>query len=115
MASNVRMDRRAAADSRRRLRVIFRPHRKLSHMRRFVFFLPALALSACASTRPAYDTVIRNVAIYDGSGGEARHGHVALARDRIAPVGVVDGRGRNGIDRPGLPAPPRLTHVLNPG
>src|SRR5438094_620036 len=106
------MSRRAAADWRRRLRVIFRPHRKLSRMRRFVFFLLALTFSACASTRPAYDTVIRNVAIYDGSGGEARHGDVAIAGDRIAAVGVVDGRGRTEIDGHGLAAAPGFINVI---
>src|SRR2546423_14462581 len=114
MASNVRMDRRAAADSRRRLRVIFRPHRKLSHMRRFIFFLLALALSACASTRPAYDTVIRNVAIYDGSGGEARPGDVALARDRLAPGGAGGGRGKTQNHRPPPAAAPRLLQPHSP-
>ena len=82
-------------------------------MRRFVFFLSALALSACASTRPAYDTVIRNVAIYDGSGGEARHGDVAIAGDRIAAVGVVDGRGRTEIDGHGLAAAPGFINVMS--
>jgi N-acyl-D-amino-acid deacylase len=82
-------------------------------MRRFVFFLLALALSACASTRPAYDTVIRNVAIYDGSGGEARHGDVAIAGDRIAAVGVVDGRGKTEIDGHGLAAAPGFINVMS--
>src|SRR5207244_2122476 len=67
----------------------------------------------CATTRQTYDIVIRNVMIYDGSGGAARHGDVAIAGDRIAAVGVVDGRGRTEIDGRGLAAAPGFINVMS--
>ncbi len=73
----------------------------------------ALLLSACATTQPRYDTVIRNVEIYDGSGAEARHGDVAIAGDRIAAVGVVDGSGKVEIDGHGLAAAPGFINVMS--
>lgn len=73
----------------------------------------ALLLSACATTRPRYDTVIRNVAIYDGSGAEARHGDIAIRGDRIAAVGVVDGNGKNEIDGHGLACAPGFINVMS--
>jgi len=70
-------------------------------------------LSACATTRPHYDTVIRNVEIYDGSGAEARHGDVAINGDRIAALGVVDGSGKSEIDGHGLAAAPGFINVMS--
>jgi N-acyl-D-amino-acid deacylase len=73
----------------------------------------ALLFSACATTQPRYDTVIRNVTIYDGSGAEARHGDVAINGDRIAAVGVVDGNGKTEIDGHGLAAAPGFINVMS--
>ncbi|HEY6139981.1 MAG TPA: D-aminoacylase [Thermoanaerobaculia bacterium] len=73
----------------------------------------ALLLSACATTQPRYDTVIRNVEIYDGSGAAARHGDVAISGDRIAAVGVVDGSGKTEIDGHGLAAAPGFINVMS--
>ena len=37
------------------------------------------------------DTIIRDVEILDGGGGESRHAHVAIHRDRIEAIGELDG------------------------
>ncbi|HKS25206.1 MAG TPA: D-aminoacylase [Thermoanaerobaculia bacterium] len=73
----------------------------------------ALLLSACATTHPRYDTVIRNVEIYDGSGAAAQHGDVAINGDRIAAVGVVEGSGKTEIDGHGLAAAPGFINVMS--
>jgi N-acyl-D-aspartate/D-glutamate deacylase len=45
-----------------------------------------------------YDLVFREVEIHDGTGGPATIGDVAVAGDRIAAVGAVDGAGAETID-----------------
>ncbi len=45
-----------------------------------------------------YDIVIRGGLVVDGTGAPAVRGDLALVGDRIAAVGVVDGRGREEID-----------------
>ncbi|HEY9235031.1 MULTISPECIES: N-acyl-D-amino-acid deacylase family protein [Phenylobacterium] len=44
--------------------------------------------SAWAASPPAYDLLIRNAEIYDGSGGAPFKGEVAIKEDRIAYVGA---------------------------
>ncbi len=81
-------------------------------MRRLLWIVLAIALSACAS-QPRFDTVIRNVTIYDGSGGAPVHGDIAIAGDRIAAVGPVQGRGAVEVDGRGLAAAPGFINVLS--
>ena len=70
--------------------------------------------AACATTTPAtYDVVIRNGAIYDGSGGAPRQGDVAMRGDRIVAVGDVPGRGRTEIDARGLAVAPGFINMLS--
>ncbi|HEV2720227.1 MAG TPA: D-aminoacylase [Thermoanaerobaculia bacterium] len=76
-------------------------------------FLLAFLLSACATMPPAHDVVIRNVQIYDGSGGPAVHGDVAIDGDRIAAVGAVRGSGKTEIDGGGLAAAPGFINVMS--
>src|SRR5438270_8770353 len=66
----------------------------LAAMPRFLFALLAFVLSARATTGPRYDTVIRNVAIYDGGGGAARHGDVAIAITRRVMRSPMQPRAR---------------------
>jgi N-acyl-D-amino-acid deacylase len=82
-------------------------------MKRFLMLAAAAALSACATTQPHYDTIIRNVAIYDGSGGQEIRGDVAIAADRIAAVGTVRGHAGNEIDGHGLAAAPGFINVMS--
>jgi N-acyl-D-amino-acid deacylase len=73
-----------------------------------------LAISAaCATTSQPYDIVIRNGMIYDGSGGEAVRGDVAIRGDRIAAVGMVNGRGKTEIDAHGMAIAPGLINIMS--
>src|SRR5438128_5439961 len=73
-----------------------------------------LALVAClcvvlsaAPTEPAYDLVIRNGKVVDGSGNPWFYGDVAVRGDRIVAVGrVPPGRARREIDARGLVVAP---------
>lgn len=55
----------------------------------------------------AYDVVIKNGTIIDGTGAPSHVGDVAISGDRIAAVGHVDGRARRTIDADG--------HLVTPG
>ena len=70
-------------------------------------------LCACATSRPAYDVVIRNGLLYDGSGGDPAPGDVAIRGDRIAAVGKVDGAGRTEIDAHGMAVAPGFINVMS--
>src|SRR5207244_6985361 len=81
-------------------------------MRKLLSAIGALGLAACAST-PQYGTVIRNVVIYDGTGRAPVAGAIAVDGDRIAAVGVVQGRGRTEIDAHGLAAAPGFINIMS--
>ncbi len=51
--------------------------------------------------------------VYDGSGGEAIRGDVAIRGDRIAAVGKVNGRGTTEIDAHGLAVAPGFINVMS--
>ncbi|HJT16066.1 MAG TPA: D-aminoacylase [Thermoanaerobaculia bacterium] len=77
-------------------------------------------LAACATApapprqpAPAYDIVLRNGAIYDGSGADAIAGDVAIRGDRIAAVGHVTGRGKTEIDVHGMAIAPGFINVMS--
>jgi N-acyl-D-amino-acid deacylase len=83
-------------------------------IRRLAIASTVLFLCACATTsRPTYDIVIRNGTIYDGSGGEAVRGDVAINGDRIASVGRVDGAGKTEIDAHGLAVAPGFINIMS--
>ncbi|UCG85279.1 MAG: D-aminoacylase [Gemmatimonadota bacterium] len=70
-----------------------------------------LALLACA---PEYDIVIRGGSIYDGSGGDAVIGDIAVKGDSIVSVGMlVAGRGRIEVDATGLAVAPGFINILS--
>jgi N-acyl-D-amino-acid deacylase len=61
-------------------------------------------LAACSTpppAPPAYDILITNAQILDGSGGPARKGSVAIAAGKIAAVGEVTGTATRTIDAKG--------------
>src|SRR5712692_366447 len=71
-------------------------------------------LAGCATTsQPTYDIVIRNGMVYDGSGGDAIRGDVAIRSDRIAAVGKVNGGGTTEIDAHGLAVAPGFINVMS--
>ncbi len=80
-----------------------------------LFALASIALlSACTATlQPAYDVVIRNGAVYDGSGSDAIRADLAIRGDRIAAVGHLDGRGRTEIDAHGMAVAPGFINVMS--
>ena len=90
-------------------------------MRRRGALLVLLCAAACAP-RPAgaptpaaaYDVVLRGGTIYDGGGGPARVGDVALVGDSIAAVGDLGvARGRREIDVHGLAVAPGFINMLS--
>jgi N-acyl-D-amino-acid deacylase len=67
--------------------------------------LPLAACAAGASTPALHDLVIRGGTIYDGSGGAAQIGDVAIDGDKVVSVGPA-ARGRTEIDATGLAVAP---------
>jgi N-acyl-D-amino-acid deacylase len=73
-------------------------------------FLPGAAQQPATS----YDVIIRNGAIYDGSGGKPFLGDVAIRGDRIAAVGRLGAaRGRSEIDARGMAVAPGFINMLS--
>ena len=63
---------------------------------------------------PAYDLLIRDGAIYDGSGGEAYRGDIAISGDKIVAVGKsVPGTARQVVDANGLAVAPGFINMLS--
>lgn len=81
------------------------------------FALAALLLcstSAQAMSPPAYDILIRNAQIYDGSGQAPFQGEVAIAEDRIAYVGPkAPESARTVIDAGGKAVSPGFINMLS--
>ena len=77
--------------------------------------LGGLSLVAPGCSRePAYDVVIRNGTIYDGSGRLPFRGDLAMNGDTIAAVGErVSGSGRVDIDADGLAVAPGFINMLS--
>jgi N-acyl-D-amino-acid deacylase len=74
--------------------------------------LVAACLAAC-NAEPAYDVVIRNGSIYDGSGGAPVQGDVAIAGDSIVAIGTVAGKGRTEVDASGMAVSPGFINMLS--
>lgn len=74
------------------------------------FFFPFLS---CRSPE-GDDVIVRNVMIYDGSGGPGTIGDVAIRGDSIVAVGMWEGRsGKKEIDGTGLAAAPGFINMLS--
>lgn len=79
---------------------------------RGIVLLMALLLAGCS--QPAYDLVIVNGTIVDGTGAEARRGDVAISEGRIAAVGDLrPGRTTRVIDASGLVVAPGFIDIHN--
>ncbi len=75
--------------------------------RAFVIVVAALTTQA-----PAYDLIIRNGQVIDGTGAAARRADVAIAGGKIAAIGAVpDGSGTSEIDASGLVVAPGFIDV----
>jgi N-acyl-D-amino-acid deacylase len=76
--------------------------------------LAALVAAAAPAAAQRYDIVIRHGTIYDGSGGEAFTGDVAIRDDRIAAIAPhVRARGRREIEARGLAVAPGFINMLS--
>lgn len=76
------------------------------------------SVTGCATPQftdgPAtFDLVIRNGAIYDGTGGAPYKGDLAVEGDRIVAVGEVRGQGREEIDAAGKAVAPGFINMLS--
>lgn len=72
-----------------------------------------LLLLSCRSPEKD-DVIVRNVTIYDGSGGPGTIGDVAIRGDTIVAVGTWEGRsGKEEIDATGLAAAPGFINMLS--
>lgn len=80
----------------------------------FAAWLALTSIVAFAEVRtPAYDVIIHDGTIYDGSGGHAFKGDVALRKDRIAYVGPhAQGGAREVIDARGKAVAPGFINML---
>ena len=59
----------------------------------------------------AFDLIVRNGLIVDGSGSSSYHGDVAITDGQIVAVGRVDGAARRSIDAAGLVVSPGFVDV----
>ena len=83
-------------------------------MRISFYLLLAAFLTACASTAPQYDVVLRNGLIVDGSGSAPKRGDVAIKGDSIAAVGDLGAaRGKQEIDVHGMAVTPGFINMLS--
>jgi len=72
------------------------------------------ALASCRSSAPAYDVIVRNGTIYDGSGGAPVRADVAIAGDTIAAVGRLgSGRAKVVVDAAGMAVMPGFINMLS--
>lgn len=78
------------------------------------WLLAAVAIGSIgAAPVPRYDVIVRGGIIYDGTGGAARTGDVAIRGDRIVAVGKVRGNARRIIDARGLAVAPGFINMLS--
>ena len=62
----------------------------------------------------AYDVVVRNGTVYDGSGSEGFIADVAISGDRIAKIGPkLSGKGKKEIDATGMAITPGFINMLS--
>ena len=63
---------------------------------------------------PAYDYIIRNGTIYDGSGSEGYVADVAISGDRVTEIGHnLPGRGKKEVDASGMAVTPGYINMLS--
>jgi N-acyl-D-amino-acid deacylase len=88
---------------------------RLDHLRTIVAALALAGFAAVSADTPRYDVIIRNGTIYDGSGGPAITGDVAITGGRIAHVGasLPVGQGRQELDAHGLAVAPGFVNMLS--
>lgn len=68
-------------------------------------------LSGIEGKAMAYDLIIRNGTVVDGTGSEAKLADIAINGDRIVEVGEVDGRARRTIEAEGKTVTPGFVDI----
>jgi N-acyl-D-amino-acid deacylase len=75
----------------------------MRHILIYAFLLLGIPLAITrAQDTPAYDLVLRNGKIVDGTGNPWFHGDLAIQGDKIAALGKFVGKGKREIDAKGL-------------
>src|SRR6184192_510699 len=84
-------------------------------MKRAIFCFSLLLAATSVSILAAdFDVIIKNGAVYDGSGGEAQHVDLAIRGDRIAGVGdYKNAKAKAVIDAKGLAVAPGFINMLS--
>jgi N-acyl-D-amino-acid deacylase len=78
---------------------------------RLLVFTLLIATSAIAQD---FDVIIKNGAVYDGSGGEAQHVDLAIKGDRIAGLGdFKNAKAKSVIDAKGMAVAPGFINMLS--
>jgi N-acyl-D-amino-acid deacylase len=84
------------------------------YMRLYLTLISLLIFVAADLPQTEYDLIIRNGAIYDGSGSAPSIGDVAINGDTIAAVGrLSNARSRTEIDAKGLAVAPGFINMLS--
>src|SRR5437016_14503696 len=84
-------------------------------MKRAIFCFSLLLAATSVSILAAdFDVIIKNGAVYDGSGGEAQHVDLAIRGDRIAGVGdYKNAKAKTVIDARGLAVASGLNNMVS--
>ena len=78
------------------------------------FWSCAPTAKTAVNTNIAYDVVIRNGTVYDGSGSKGLIADVAISGDRIAKIGPnLSGKGKKEIDAAGMAVTPGFINMLS--
>src|ERR1700682_833768 len=73
-----------------------------------------ILLTSVASFAAEFDVVIKNGAVYDGSGGQAQHVDLAIKGDRIAGLGdFKNAKAKSVIDAKGMAVAPGFINMLS--
>jgi N-acyl-D-amino-acid deacylase len=105
-----------AARSKNRFKIDILDRRFFNRaMKRAIFCFSLLLAATSASVVAAdFDVIIRNGAVYDGTGGEAQHVDLAIQGDRIAGVGdYKNAKAKMVIDAHGMAVAPGFINMLS--
>ena len=78
------------------------------------FWSCAPIANTAVNTNSAYDVVVRNGTVYDGSGSEGFIADVAISVDRVAKIGLnLPGKGKKEVDASGMAVTPGYINMLS--
>lgn len=83
-------------------------------MKNFLLFLFSILLFSCQEKVIEYDLLITNAKVYDGLGGSAIDGSVAINADTIVAIGEIkNAKGKQEIDAKGMAVSPGFINMLS--